>query len=275
MTHSRLKLEQLLRRYELTPRRALGQHFVGDPELLTAIARISGAGPDRPVLEIGPGLGSLTLALASTGAAVTAVEADGDLVTILRDVVAGLDVTVVQADAMNVDWEELLASHDDWMLIANLPYNIATPLILDLLRETGRIRSMLVMLQLETAQRLAAKPGDRAIGIPSLLAAYHATVEIVQRVPAAVFVPEPNVESALVRIERHPQRVVDTPLEAIEPLVRTAFGQRRKMLRRSLATMLTTDDFTNASVDPRRRPETLSLEEWAELASTRRLSCKS
>jgi len=266
MTHSRGEIRELLASHGLEPRRAFGQNFVADPNTVRRIARLSEVGPGDHVVEIGPGLGSLTLALSDTGARVKAVEVDRDIVPVLREIVAGRDVEVVEADAAEVDWSELLAGAPEWTLVANLPYNVATPLVLDLLREVPAIMSMLVMVQREAGERLAAAPGDSAIGIPSMVVAYHATAKVVGRVPATVFHPKPKVESVLVKLDRHQTPPVDVPWELIDPLVRAAYGQRRKMLRKSLAGMVSPERFEEAGVDPTARPETLSLDAWSRLA---------
>ena len=186
------------------------------------------------MVEIGAGLGSLTLALAETGAAVTAVEVDAaSCRCCARSSPTVPNVTVVEADAMRADWPALLAGGERWTLVANLPYNVATPLVCDLLDDVPAIESMLVMVQREVAERFAAPPGNKQYGAVSVKIAYWATARIVGHVPASVFVPRPNVESALVRIDRREPPAVDR--EALFALVRTAFGQRRKMLRRSLA----------------------------------------
>jgi len=259
-----------MERHGLEPRRALGQNFVVDPNTVRRIARLAEVSDGDPVVEIGPGLGSLTLALAELGADILAVEADRGLVPVLREVVADLSVRVIEADAREVDWDTLLADHERWTLVANLPYNVATPLVLDLLRDVPRIGSMLVMVQREVGERLAAKVGDKAIGIPSILVAYQGVAEVVARVPPTVFHPVPNVESVLVRITRHVEPPVAIPLDRIEPLLRTAYGQRRKMLRRSLSNMIDPADFAAAGVDPQARPETLDLDAWARLAGQSR-----
>ncbi|MYA75036.1 MAG: 16S rRNA (adenine(1518)-N(6)/adenine(1519)-N(6))-dimethyltransferase RsmA [Acidimicrobiaceae bacterium] len=267
MTHSPQQLREILDRHGLEPRRRLGQNFVIDPNTVRRIAKLSGASRGDPIVEIGAGLGSLTLALAETGAEVTAVEVDGDLARALREVVADHDVRVVEADARTLDWAGLLAGRDGWRLVANLPYNIAASLIVDLLGNVAALGSMLVMVQREVGERLAAKPGDKAVGIPSLLVAYHGTAKVVGRVPATVFYPKPKVESVLVRIDRHTAPPVDQPLEAIEILVRAGFSQRRKMLRRSLAGFVDSAGFAHAGLDSRARPETLSLTDWSRLAA--------
>lgn len=266
VTHSSADIRALLDRHGLEARRALGQNFVVDPNTVRRIAALSGAGPGSSVVEIGPGLGSLTLALVEAGAAVTAVEADKDLVPILTDVVDGMPVRIIEGDAREVDWDTELAGQDSWQLVANLPYNIATPLVLDMLRDVPQITSMLVMVQLEVGERLAAKAGDSAIGIPSILTAFHGTASVAGRVPPTVFHPRPRVDSALVRIDRHAVPPVEAALLEIERLVRPAYGQRRKMLRRSLANMVTPEQFDQAEVDAQARPETLDLAAWDRLA---------
>lgn len=267
LTHSQGDIHRLLEQAGQSPRRALGQNFVADPNTVRRIAHLAEAGPQRPVVEIGAGLGSLTLALLETGAAVTAVEVDRDLVPVLRTVVEPLGARVVEADALTLDWDEVLAGQDDWQLVANLPYNVATPLVLDLLRDVPQIKSMLVMVQREVGERLAAEPGaDSATGIPSVIVSYFANARMVGRVPASVFVPRPKVESALVAIERHREPVTATPLAAIEDLVRTGFGQRRKMLRKSLGAKVDKGQFALAEIDSSLRPDRLSLLDWARLA---------
>ena len=265
MTHSRPAVRELLTARGLAPRRDLGQNFVADPNTVRRIAHLAGVGPGDRVVEVGAGLGSLTLALAETGAVVTAVEVDRGLAAVLRDVVADLPaVTVVEADAMTLDWEGLLGGERGWVLVANLPYNVATPLVCDLLDGVPAIERMLVMVQREVAERLASPPGRSAYGAVSVKVAYWATARIAGVVPASVFVPRPNVESALVEIvRRRPPAVAAEPLFA---LVRTAFGQRRKMLRRSLAGVVTAEQFDAAGVTASARPEELAIDDWVRLS---------
>jgi len=234
------------------------------------IARLAGVGEGDHVVEIGAGLGSLTLALAETGASVVAVEIDHRLVSVLSEVVAGRDVVVVTGDAASLEWPDVLERAPVWRLVANLPYNVATPLVLDLLRDVPQIESMLVMVQREAGERLAAGAGDNAVGIPSMIVAYHGVARIVGRVPASVFVPRPKVESVLVSIDRHRTPPVAASLSEIEPILRKAYGQRRKMLRRSLAGVIEAAVFAAAGVDPMARPQDLSLAQWGALAEQRR-----
>lgn len=271
MTHSPKQLREILKRYDLEPRRSLGQNFVVDPNTVRRIAKLSGASPSDPIVEIGGGLGSLTLALAETGAEVVSVEVDPGLASALRKVVAEHvarhEVRVIEADARTLDWSGILNGRDNWRLVANLPYNIATSLIVDLLANVAALKSMLVMVQREVGERLAGTGGPKTVGIPSLLVAYHGTAKVVGRVPPTVFYPKPKVESVLIQIDRHLLAPVEAPLEGIEMLLRAGFGQRRKMLRKSLAGLVDSAAFSLAGIDSRARPETLSLEDWSRLAT--------
>lgn len=267
VTLTRTQAVALMEARGLAPSRALGQNFVVDPNTVRRIARLAGVGPDDPVVEIGAGLGSLTLALAATRAEVTAVEVDRHVVPVLRDVVAGHGVRVVEGDALTLDWAEVLAAHDSWTLVANLPYNVATPLVLDLLDEVPAIARMLVMVQLEAGERLAADVGDPAYGIPSVKVRYWATARLVGKVSAEVFLPRPRVESALVEIIRREAPATNADPARLFALVRAGFGQRRKMLRRSLAGTVDEGAFDAAGVAPQARPEELSVEDWGRLAA--------
>ena len=165
---------------------------------------------------------------------------------------------------MNLDWESVLSEADSWTLVANLPYNIATPLIVDLLEQVQPISKMLVMVQLEAAERFAAGPGSGQYGAVSVRIAHRARARIVGHVPPTVFLPRPKVDSALVAIERHAGvRAVDEAV--LDELLRAGFGQRRKMLRRSLASVASEQVLSDAGIDPTARPETLGLEQWYAL----------
>jgi 16S rRNA (adenine1518-N6/adenine1519-N6)-dimethyltransferase len=300
VTLTRRQVRELLDTHGLGPSRALGQNFVADPNTVRRIAALAGVGPGDRVVEVGAGLGSLTLALAETGAAVTAVEVDRHLVPLLREVVAGAGpppVRVVEGDARTLDWDAVLGpagpvepagpasgtgagtgtgaaaeagatAGDGWVMVANLPYNIATPLVLDLLERVPAIVRMLVMVQREVGERLAARVGDPAYGIPSVKVAWWAQAEVAGRVPPTVFVPQPRVESVLVRLARHPRPPVDAAVDrrVVLRLVDAGFGQRRKMLRRSLAGLVGPEAFSAAGVRPEARAEELALADWARLA---------
>jgi 16S rRNA (adenine1518-N6/adenine1519-N6)-dimethyltransferase len=276
VTLSRRQIREVLEEHGLRPSRALGQNFVVDANTVRRIARLSGVGPEVAVVEIGAGLGALTVALAETGARVTAVEVDRGLVPLLRAQVEPIGVRVVEADALTLDWHELLApssphgERSPWALVANLPYNVAVPAVLRALDEAPEVQSMLVMVQREVGERLAAGPSDKAYGAVSVKVAYHAMAKVVGRVPASVFVPRPAVESVLVRIDRRGAVAVDpalVPASRLFELVRAGFGHRRKMLRQSLAGLVSPDAFSAAGIDSAARAETLTVEEWGRLAA--------
>jgi 16S rRNA (adenine1518-N6/adenine1519-N6)-dimethyltransferase len=271
MTLTRSQVTDLLDRHGIRPSRALGQNFVVDPNTVRRIARLAGVGPGDRVLEIGPGMGALTLALAETGSSVTAVEADRHLIPVLDEVVGSLgEVTVVHADAMAVDWPSVLGPYDGWVLVANLPYNIATPLVADLLDDVPAIRRMLIMVQSEVGERLSAGVGSPAYGAVSVKVAYWAEARIAGKVPASVFHPRPNVESALVDIRRRPAPAVAPALvgpERLFEVVRAGFATRRKMLRRALAGVVEPEAFARAGVAPESRAEELDVEAWGRLAA--------
>ena len=266
-------IHRLLDQHGLRPSRALGQNFVADPNTVRRIARLAGVGPGSSVVEIGAGLGSLTLALAEAGATVVAVEVDRHLLPVLRTVVADADVTVVAGDALRLDWDGLLGPADPeggWHLVANLPYNVATPVVLRVLEEAPRVGSLLVMVQREVGERMAARAGDEAYGAVSARIAYWARAEVVGRVPATVFVPRPKVESVLVRLVRRPVPAVDPDVvgyERLRTVIRAGFAQRRKMLRRSLAGVVDPGAFAAAGVSPGSRAEELDVAAWGRLAA--------
>ena len=264
----------LLAAHDLRPSRALGQNFLADPNTARRIVRLAGVGPGDRVLEVGPGIGSLTVALAeAVGPAgeVVALELDRHLLPVLGEVVAGLaQVRVVQGDALTVDYDPLLGGAGPWTMVSNLPYNVATPLLARLLEEVPRLGRLSVMVQKEVAQRLAAPPGTPACGAISVKVAYHATAAVVGVVPPTVFVPRPKVDSAIARFDRRPAPPVDVPSpESLFRLARTGFAQRRKTLRQALRPLLGADAeavLAAAKIKGMARAETLTLADWAALA---------
>ncbi|MHB1987617.1 MAG: 16S rRNA (adenine(1518)-N(6)/adenine(1519)-N(6))-dimethyltransferase RsmA [Acidimicrobiales bacterium] len=264
----RAEIIELLDRHGLRPSRALGQNFLADPNVAERIARLAHLEPGERVVEIGAGLGSLTTALAATGARVLALELDRHLLPALGEVVDGLDIEVRETDAMSCDWAALLGG-EKWTLVANLPYNIATPLVLELLVEVPSVARMLVMVQRETGERLSAPAGSPAYGAVSARVAYFATASVVGRVPPSVFVPRPKVESVLVSILRRAAPAVSEATAsygAVNELISRAFAVRRKMLRGSLGGLVSTEVFACAGIDSTKRPEELAIEEWGSLA---------
>jgi len=283
VTLSRPQAAALLADHGLAPQRSLGQNFVVDPNTVRKIARLANVRAGDIIVEIGAGLGSLTAALAETGATVIAVEVDRGIVPVLREQVATFpNVEVVEANAMEMNWHEFLgdlnARHNrpadaTFHMVANLPYNIATPLVADLLDYVPGITSMLVMVQAEVGERLCAKPGTSAYGALSVKISYWGSANIVGMVPPTVFLPRPKVNSALIKIERHATRNFAEPaLNTITPdelfrLVRAGFAKRRKMLRSALAGVVSAQQFERAGVEATLRAEQLDLNAWGRLAA--------
>jgi len=268
VTLSRSDASRQLEGAGLRAKRALGQNFVVDPNTVRRIARLANIEGHGHVVEIGAGLGSLTLALAETNAQVTAVEVDDSLIPLLTENVGHLDnVRIVHADAMKIHWAELLSGSNEWALVANLPYNVATPLVADILDFVPNVKRMLVMVQKEGGERFSASPSTEAYGALSVKVAFYASARVVGLVPASVFLPRPNVESALVEIVRHPQPL-DSELspQQLFSLVKMGFAKRRKMLRGALAGRVTPEQFDAARIAPTARAEELTVHDWIRLA---------
>ena len=264
----RAAVRDLAERHGIRPSRSLGQHFLVDPNLALAIAADARAGPGVRVVEVGAGLGSLTVALAATGADVLAIEFDRALLPALEEVAAPLgSVEVMGADVTKLD---LVATLGDrrWTMCANLPYNIATPLVQRVLDGVPNVVRMVVMVQREVGDRLVASPGGHGYGPVSLRVEYHAVAAMIRRVPPDVFWPRPTVESVVVGIDRRDRPAVDADPHRLWRVVDAAFSTRRKTIRSALGSL--TDEAGRAlgvaGVDPRMRAERLSLEEFARIA---------
>ena len=258
----------------IRPTKTLGQNFVHDPNTVRRIVRTAELVPGERVLEIGPGLGSLTLGLLDAGHPVTAVEIDPVLAGRLAETVRGRlpdsQLTVVTADALRVTD---LPGEVPTALVANLPYNVAVPVVLHLLEAVPSLQRVLVMVQSEVADRLAAPPGSKVYGVPSVKAAWFASASRAGAVPRAVFWPVPNVDSGLVRlVRREPPAGVDRA--DVFAVIDAAFSQRRKMLRSALAgwagsAAQAEETLRAAGVDPSARGETLDVTQFAALAAAR------
>ena len=265
------QIRELLSAHGLRPSRALGQNFLADPNTARRITRLANVEHGDRVVEIGPGVGSLTVALSDAGARVRAIELDRHLVPVLKEVVADRNVDVVHADAMAVDWSEVLDATERWAMVSNLPYNVATPVVLRALEDAPMIDRFLVMVQREVGERLAAGIGDDQYGAVSVKVTYYAEARVVGLVPPTVFIPRPKVDSALVQLQRRaaPAVAVDDP-DWMFALVRAGFATRRKTLRRALTGVLgerTVSALVGAEIDPAARAETITLEQWATLAN--------
>lgn len=273
MTLSRSEIQRLLAEHGIRPSKALGQNFVADPNTVDRITRLAGVSAGMTVVEVGAGLGSLTVALAQAGAHVVAIELDRRLFHVLAQTLAHRDVEVILADALRLDWPELLAGRGHEIhLVANLPYSTATPIVVRVLEGAPQISALFVMVQREVGERWVAQPGDPAYGAVSVKMAYWAEAVLAGRVPSTVFVPRPKVDSVLVSLLRRPHPAVDPSVvtyERLEAVVRAGFAHRRKMLRRNLAGLVDHSAFDAAGVAPSARAEELGVGQWAELARTR------
>lgn len=261
----------------LRPTKRRGQNFVVDPNTVRRIVRLADLRPTDTVVEVGPGLGSLTLALLEHVRQVAAIEIDPLLATQLPATVAERAptvrerLTVVPADALHVT---RLPDPQPTAFVANLPYNVAVPVVLSFLARFPTIERTLVMVQLEVAERLAAGPGSTAYGVPSVKAAWWAHARLVGRVPRAVFWPTPNVDSGLVSLVRRPPPPSSATREEVFACVEAAFSQRRKTLRAALASWAGGPDAAAATlraagVDPSARGEQLDVATFAAIASGR------
>lgn len=277
MLHTPADIRRLLTAHGIHPRKARGQNFVVDPNTVRKVVRDAGVEAGDLVCEVGPGLGSLTLALREAGAHVVAVEIDAALAAALAEVTASDEgVRIVEADALRVDLgavtREAAAA---WaiarppLLVANLPYNVSTPILMEALA-TGAFARILVMVQKEVGRRWAARVGDELYGAVSVKIAAQADVAIAAQVSRAAFYPVPNVDSVTVRLEPRPWSL-PLPREVLFPLIEAGFAQRRKRLRNSLSRADLTppaveDALARAGLDPGARAEELDAAQWAALA---------
>ncbi len=232
------RIRQLAAKLDVTPTKKLGQNFVHDPNSVRKIVKLSGVNSAHEVLEIGPGLGSLTLGLTETGARVTAVEIDPRLAAQLPQTVAQLQPTalleVINADALTIT----SLPHEPEVLVANLPYNVSVPILMHLLENFESLRIALVMVQAEVGERIAAVPGSKLYGAPSVKAAWYGKWWISSTVSRNIFWPVPGVDSVLLSFTKDAQlRGDETERKLTFELINAAFGQRRKMLRQSLQTV--------------------------------------
>lgn len=263
---TRSEIAELLERHGLAPIHRLGQHFLADANITRKIVEVAGVGPGSKVVEIGAGTGTLTRALAAAGARVVAFEVDTGLKPVLDEVTDGMDVDLRFEDVTGVDFATTLDG-DGWALVANLPYNVGTPVVLDAIQETSNIERFVVMVQKEVARRFAADAGHDDYGVPSVVAGIYTNARLAFTVPPQVFYPPPRVESAVVMMERKP--VPDGAERAVE-LARAGFGQRRKMLRRSLSGVLgdPVGSLEGVGLEATARAEDLTPDDWLRLAAS-------
>lgn len=272
-----VEIRELAAALGVTPTKRLGQNFVHDPNTVRRIVAAAELSPDDRVVEVGPGLGSLTLGLLDEAAHVTALEIDDRLAQQLGKTVelrapsAAHKLDIVHMDALKTSQRDV--SGEPTALVANLPYNVSVPVLLHLLAEFPSIRRVLVMVQKEVADRLAAKPGTKIYGVPSVKAAFYGEVSQAGTIGKHVFWPAPNIESGLVRIDVDPERDRSVR-DKVFPLIDAAFAQRRKTLRSTLASVYGSAAeaeaaLREAGIDPGLRGEKLGVEDFVRLGEAR------
>lgn len=269
-----VEIRNLAQGLELRPSKSLGQNFVVDANTCLKIARMAGVEASDRVVEIGPGLGSLTLALLSFTKSVTAIELDKRLASKLQETLTthgSEEIEIINQDALEVRSLEKQPNK----LVANLPYNVSVPVLLTFLERFPSIQSGVVMVQYEVAERLAAKPGSKSYGVPSAKAAWWCDVQLRDSVSRTVFWPIPNVDSALLTFQRHKPNGEPIGSEELRTvtfaLIDAAFGKRRKMLRAALAGLIGSSAkaeavLAKAGIDPTARGESLDITQFAEIA---------
>ena len=267
-----LNIPALLRAHNLTPRKGLGQNFLADPGILRRLIDAAEIDPQATVLEVGPGAGSLTLWLAAAAQKVVAVELDANLIGVLEQVLAGCEnVTLVHADILDLDPARLI-EQDGYLVVANIPYYITSAIVRHLLESARRPSRLVLTMQREVADRICAAPGG--LSLLALSVQVYGRPQPVLRIPAGAFYPPPKVDSVTLRVDLYPQPLIPAgQLNSFFKLAKAGFAQKRKTLRNSLSAGLAWDApraaslLQDAAIDPQRRAETLSLEEWARLTT--------
>ncbi len=275
MSGDALSPSELLHRNDLHAKKSWGQCFLGDEAVLERIAAACELSPGDAVVELGAGLGHLTRALAATGASVTAVERDRDMIAVLEKTLRLPNVRIVAGNAAKIDFQDAAQSERP-VVAGNLPYQLTSPILFELLDQRANVSRAVFLVQKEVAERLASPPGTRSCGVLSVLLASCADVELLFGVPRHLFTPSPRVDSAVVRIRFHSgeQAPVIADRDVFTRLVRAAFSQRRKMLRGALKTdaglfeqVPMEEAFRVSGVDPTARAEALSLAEFIALSN--------
>ncbi|MFC5464913.1 16S rRNA (adenine(1518)-N(6)/adenine(1519)-N(6))-dimethyltransferase RsmA [Lederbergia graminis] len=275
-----IRTKEILQKYGFSFKKSLGQNFLIDPNILRNITDFAGLTRESGVIEIGPGIGALTEHLARASKKVVAFEIDGRLLPILEDTLSPYNnIEVLHQDVLEANLpviiNEKFSNTEDVMVVANLPYYVTTPIILKLLESKIPLRGIVVMLQKEVAERIAAKPGTKEYGSLSIAIQYYTTAETVMIVPKTVFMPQPNVDSAVIRLLKREKPAVDVVDEKFFfEITRLSFAQRRKTILNNLTNGLKAGKerkeeiiraLEQANVEPSRRGETLSLQEFAKL----------
>lgn len=268
----------LVKRHGFKFTKSLGQNFLIDDNIVDKIVAGAGIGPSDKIIEVGPGIGTLTREMASRAGALMAVEIDKNLIPILADTLGDFEnVKIVNEDIIKADIRGLIdenLSGGPVKLVANLPYYITTPIIMRLLEEDINVTDIVVMVQKEVAERMNAQPGGKDFGALSVAVQFYCDTEIIAKVPRHLFVPQPNVDSIVIALRVRPERKYRVDNEDLFfKVAKAAFGQRRKTLLNSIASMgnlskdMVKEALEEAGIDPKRRGETLSLDEFANLSN--------
>ncbi|KXH86835.1 16S rRNA (adenine(1518)-N(6)/adenine(1519)-N(6))-dimethyltransferase RsmA [Sporosarcina sp. HYO08] len=277
-----VRTKEILEKHGFSFKKSLGQNFLIDPNILRNIVSHANLSEKTAVIEIGPGIGALTEHLARNAGKVVAFEIDGRLLPVLEDTLSPYDnVTIIHQDILEVDLgaviQEQFADYEEIVVVANLPYYVTTPIILKFLHSKVPISAMVIMMQKEVADRITAHPGTKAYGSLSIAIQYYMDAEVAMIVPKTVFMPQPNVESAVIRLTRKeevPAEVIDE--DFLFEVSKGSFAQRRKTILNNLQTVLPDGKakkdliltaLEHCEIDPRRRGESLSIEEFAKLSN--------
>lgn len=269
----RLDTKEIVRKYGFKFSKSLGQNFLTDVSVLQDIIESSDISKEDFVIEIGPGVGTLTKELLKIAKKVCAIELDADLIPIIKKEIGEEEnFELINKDALKVDFNEVIGKEKSVKLVANLPYYLTTPIISKILNEKYNFKSLIIMIQKEVAERINSKPNCKEYGALTILVQYYCDTSIIRTVKPSSFVPEPKVDSTVIKLEKLPEPRIKVEDEKLFfKVVRDAFNMRRKTLWNALKPLgLPSDDmktvFENAGIDPKRRGETLSIEEFGRLA---------
>lgn len=267
------KTQDLVKKYNFKFSKSLGQNFLIDDSVLTNIVEGAEVNDKDYVIEIGPGVGTLTAKLLLKAKKVTSIELDNDLIPILQEELGQYEnFNLIHNDALKVDFNALMEGKESVKLVANLPYYVTTPIIVKLLKDGYNFKSLTIMIQKEVAERIDAEPNCKEYGALSVLVQYYCNTSIVRRVAPSCFMPRPKVESIVIKLERLPEPRVKTKDEKLMfELVRAGFNMRRKTLWNAAKSFKLSKEkleeaFEDSGIDPKRRAETLTIEEFAKLA---------
>jgi 16S rRNA (adenine1518-N6/adenine1519-N6)-dimethyltransferase len=270
-----IKTQELVKKYNFKFSKSLGQNFLIDDSVLEDIVNGAEVGPEDLVIEIGPGVGTLTAQILKRAKRVVSIELDSDLIPILQaELGENQNFQLIHKDALKVDFNEIIGDEKSVKLVANLPYYVTTPIIAKLLNEGYDFKSLTIMIQKEVAERINAEPNSKEYGALSILVQYYCRTSIVRKVPPSCFIPRPKVESTVIKLEKLSKPAVEVKDKKLFfDLVRNAFNMRRKTLWNGVKSIGLTKEllekaFDDADIDPKRRGETLSIEEFANLSNS-------